>query len=215
MMDLDTGSTTIGVAGAACTSCATVGVSPLYMPGTYAIDQNKTASTQYADGSSWGGEIYQDATGLAHGTPSVALAIVDIKNQTQFFVDNTYQGIFGLGAPENAEPNTGAYFDAIKATGEPAVMAFELYDTDGTMWLGGFDPTTATAAPSYTPLIAITTNNPFYRIDITGMSIGTTAVGTGAATFQQPTVDTGTTLFYVPTMVERAALNAINGSTGF
>ncbi len=215
MMDLDTGSTTTGVAGSACTSCSSVGVSPLYTPGQYAVDTHKTASTAYADGSMWSGEIYTDANGLAHGVPDVQLAIVDIKSQTQFFVDNTYQGIFGLGAIQNAEPNTGAYIDAIKQTGEPDIMAFELCSTGGTMWLGGFDQTHATAAPGYTPLIPISNQNPFYAIDLTGMSIGSTSVGTGAATFQEPVVDTGTTLFYVPTPVETAILNAINADTGY
>jgi hypothetical protein len=47
------------------------------------------------------------------------------------------------------------------------------------------------------------------------MSIGATTVGTGAATFQAPVVDTGTTLFYVPTGIETAVLTAVNGSAGF
>jgi hypothetical protein len=94
-------------------------------------------------------------------------------------------------------------------------MAFELCDTSGTMWLGGFDATRAAAAPSYTPLVPIDSNNPYYAIDITSMAIGSTSVGTGAATFQKPVVDTGTTLFYVPTPVDSAVLQAINGDAGF
>lgn len=215
MMDLDTGSTTIGVAGATCTSCNTVGVSPLYMPSTYATNLHKTASTQYADGSGWSGDIYSDSTGMGQGSPAVQLALVDITQQTDFFIDNTYQGIFGMGGPDNAEPNTDSYFTALTATGEPGIMAFELCDTNGLMWLGGFDMGTAAAAPAYTPLLPIDGNNPYYAIDITSMSVGTTKVGTGKATFQAPVVDTGTTLFYVPTAVDNATLAAINGSSGF
>jgi aspartyl protease len=213
MMDLDTGSTTIGVAGATCSQCT--GVTPLYAPGTTAVDEHKTASTQYADNSGWSGEIYKDAVGLGQGSPSVPVDVVAMTRQRQFFYQNQYQGIFGLGAPENAEPSTGAYFDIAAQAGLTPVMAFELCPDGGTMWIGGFDATRTADAPRYTPLIPISGNQPFYAIDISSMSIGGTVVGTGAATFQQPVVDTGTTYFYLPTGVETAVINAINSSTGF
>ena len=74
----------------------------------------------------------------------------------QFFSDNSYQGILGLGAPENAEPNTGSFIDVAKQRGAVPVMAFELCPTTGTMWIGGFDAAKAAGAPGYTPLIPIT-----------------------------------------------------------
>src|SRR5690348_3727149 len=43
-LDLDSGSTTTGVAGMTCTTCT--GLSPLYTPGSGATDTHKTASTQ-------------------------------------------------------------------------------------------------------------------------------------------------------------------------
>jgi hypothetical protein len=213
MMDLDTGSTTIGVAGSTCTQCT--GVTPLYTPGMTATDEHKTASTVYADNSGWSGEIYKDAVGLGQGAPTVPVDVVAMTRQRQFFYQNQYQGIFGLGAPENAEPSTGAYFDIASQAGMTAVMAFELCPDGGTMWLGGYDSSKASDAPRYTPLIPVSANQPFYAIDISGMSIGSTVVGTGAATFQQPVVDTGTTYFYLPTNVESAVISAINSSTGF
>jgi hypothetical protein len=213
MMDLDTGSTTIGVAAMGCTQCT--GVTPLYTPGTGATDDHKTASTTYADNSGWSGEIYTDTVGLGHGSPDVKVDFAAMTRQRKFFYQNQYQGIFGLGAPENAEPNTGAYFDIATQTGMTGIMAFELCADGGTMWLGGFDATHTSAAPQYTPLIPVTANQPFYAIDITGMSLGGTSVGSGAATFQEPVVDTGTTYFYLPTPVETALISAINASSGF
>jgi len=213
MMDLDTGSTTIGVAAASCTQCT--GVTPLYTPGTGAVDEHMMASTTYADNSGWSGEIYKDVVGLGHGSPDLQVDFASMTRQRQFFYENQYQGIFGLGAPENAEPNTGSYFDIATKAGLTGVMAFELCPDGGTMWLGGFDASKASAAPLYTPLIPISDNQPFYAIDISGMSIGGTVVGTGAATFQEPVVDTGTTYFYLPTGVETAVIDAINASTGF
>lgn len=220
LMDLDTGSTTTAVAGKGCTTCTTAGVTPLYMPGTGAVDQHKPTSTQYADGSGWMGEVYKDSVGLGHGTPNLAIAFGDIATQTSFFLDNSYQGILGLGAPENAEPDTDSYFDLARQSGAVPIMAFELCPTTGTMWLGGFDPTRASAAPGYTPLVPITVDAPFYSIDISSMSIGATAVATSVADFQEagvgsPTVDTGTSLFYAPTAVVPKILAAINASAGF
>ena len=213
MMDLDTGSTTIGVASSTCTQCT--GVTPLYAPGSGAVDEHMTASTTYADNSGWSGEIYKDAIDLGHGSPVMQVDFAAMTRQRQFFYQNQYQGIFGLGAAANAEPNTGSYFDIAAAAGMTGVMAFELCSSGGTMWLGGFDSSKAASAPQYTPLIPISDNQPFYAIDITGMSIGDTSVGSGAATFEEPVVDTGTTYFYLPTPVETAMINAINASTGF
>ncbi|MFT3693727.1 MAG: pepsin-like aspartic protease [Kofleriaceae bacterium] len=219
VMDLDTGSTTIGVAGSTCTQCT--GVSPLYTPGAGATDAMKTSQTQYADNSGWSGEIYDDVVGFGVGDATINLALVDITKQTQFFDGNVYQGIFGLGDTRNAEPNTDAYMNKqVAANAFKNVMAFEMCGMNdgqgtGTMWLGGFDASKASAAPVYTPLIAITNNQPFYAVDITAMSIGATSVGTGAAAFQEPVVDTGTTYFYLPTTIFKATTNAIKGSSGY
>lgn len=214
MMDLDTGSTTIGVAGSSCTTCTNI--SPKYAPGSGAMDEMKTASTQYADGSGWSGEIFNDAINLGGNTPDVKLNLASMTKQTQFFFDNSYQGILGMGAKVNAEPNTDSYFELGVASGLNPIMAFEICDAGtGTMWLGGYDATKASGTMQYTPLLAITGNQPFYAIDITGMKIGDTTVGTGAATFEKPVVDTGTTFFYVPTAVDKAIIAAINNNANF
>lgn len=219
LMDLDTGSTTTAVAGVGCTTCASVGVSPLYRPGATAKDDHLTANTTYVDMSGWSGEVYTDRVGLGHGTPSLSLAIADIDtNLMDFFPDNEYQGILGLGAPEAAVPETGAYFDTAEQSGAVPVMAFELCPTSGTMWIGGFDATRAAAAPAYTPLLPISDDQPFYAVDVHSMSIGSTSVAR-AADFQSsvgpPIVDTGTTLFIAPESVVTGALAAVNGSPGF
>lgn len=219
LVQADTGSATTAVAGASCTTCASVGVSPLYMPGATATDDHLTANALYGDMTGWSGEIYTDSISLGQGTPNISLAIGDISaNLMQFFADNGYQGILGLGAPENALPGTGAYVDLAEQRGAVPIMAFELCSTDGTMWLGGFDATRAAAAPAYTPLLPISENQRFYAVDVNSMSIGSTSVAS-AADFQSsagpPVVDTGTTLFYAPDTVVTNTLAAINASPGF
>ena len=119
-LDVDTGSTTIGVAGASCTGCT--GISPLYMPGGAAADDNRTASTTYGDGSKWSGEVFTDMVGLGSVTPQVGVGFVNITSETSFFDGNMnlYQGIFGLGPSDLLEPGTTSYLDAkAVASGNP------------------------------------------------------------------------------------------------
>jgi hypothetical protein len=150
------------------------------------------------------------------GVPDVTLDFVSISTQRQFFQGNGNQGIIGLGPTELLEPGTTSYFDAVTKAGTPAVMAFELCPSNGTMWLGGFDANKATSAPQYTPMIPISgQGNPFYAVDLADMALGGTSLGFGSSTFQDPIVDTGTTLFYVPTAVETALLAKVNASAGW
>jgi hypothetical protein len=220
LVDLDTGSTTTAIAGAGCTSCSSVGVAPLYTPGATAKDDKQTARALYGDMSGWSGEIYTDTVSLGDGTPTLSYPLVDISdNVNKFFFDSTgYQGILGLGAPENAVRDTGSYFSLAEQSGEVPIMAFELCSTTGSMWLGGFDSTKAASAPVYTPLIPITTTQPFYSIDIQSMALGSTTVAQ-AADFHPaagaPIVDTGTTFFTAPESVVTSALATVNASPGF
>jgi hypothetical protein len=219
VMDLDTGSTSTGVAGSNCSNC---GVSPEYTPSSSAMDTGMTATTQYEDDSGWSGEIYKDTITLENGTPNATLNIVDITAQMfatddptyGFFDGNVYQGILGMGPPANAEPNTGAYFDTITQAGVTAVMAFELCDTGGTMWLGGFDATHASDAPAFTPMDG--SDQYFYSIDPKSVALGGSALaGKTAADFEDWVVDTGTTFFYLPTTVESNLITTLNNNSNF
>jgi hypothetical protein len=153
---------------------------------------------------------------LGHGSPSVSIDLVDISKATNFFQssdNNLEQGILGLGPQLNAEPNTTGYMP-LEMASQTDTFAFQLCDTDGTMWLGG------DGAPSgsivYTPLLAISGNNAFYAMNVNGMSLGTTSIVTNAsATFAQPVLDTGTSLFYVPTTVFNSFQTALEASAGF
>jgi hypothetical protein len=115
------------------------------------------------------------------------------------------------------EPNTGAYFNTITTTsGVTPIMAFELCAKDGTMWLGGFDQTHASAAPAYTPMEAISDDQPFYSIDITGTSLGSAALTDATASdLTDWVVDTGTTLFYMPTPMLTALIKDVNANANF
>ncbi len=233
-MDLDTGSTTTAIAGSGCTDCnqtpdvPAYTLSPTYTPGSAATDEHVTADSEYADGTGWYGEVWSDAISLENGTPSATINLVDISTQIDpndkanamagFFSDNGYQGILGMGPPENAVGTTGAYFQAITGSGGIApIMAFEMCSTDGTMWLGGFDATHASGPMAYAPMDPVDNNNPFYSVSLTGALVGSGSVSGSASAedLELWTVDTGTSVFVPTTPVYTAAVKAIEASSGY
>jgi hypothetical protein len=218
VMSIDTGSTTLALGGTGCSSCT--GVSPLYSPSSSAKATGQMASEQYADGSAWSGPVYSDSVDLGNGSPSVSVELAEITQASQFFDgQNDYQGILGLGPLGNAVPGTTGYMPAVMmGTGLANIFAFALCDgtgaNAGTMWLGG-DGSPGSAV-AYTPLIPISDNNPYYGINVDGVSLaGTTVVSNAASTFAQPVLDTGTSLFYVPTSVFNAFQTTLQASSGF
>jgi len=217
VMSIDTGSSTAALAGTSCSGCTAV--SPLYTPSSSATTSGQKASSEYEDGSSWSGPIYTDTVGLGEGTPSISLKLADItKAKTFFDGQNDYQGILGLGPTQNVVTGTTAYMPAVMAAGVANLFAFQLCDVTGanagTMWLGGNGGFSGTII--YTPLVAISDNNPYYAINVDAMTLGGTSIVTGAsATFAQPVLDTGTSLFYVPTSVFNSFQTALEASAGF
>jgi hypothetical protein len=170
----------------------------------------------YGDGSGWQGEIFTDTVGLGHGTPNVSLELVSISTENQFFDQTTFQGILGLGPSQLEEPGTDSYVSQIVAAGLPQVIAFELCASGGTMWLGGYDGSATASAMQYTPLLPIdSARNPFYAINIDDIAVGGKSLGFQASAFKSPIVDTGTSLFYLPTPIFDAMVKAINTSSGF
>jgi hypothetical protein len=214
LLDLDTGSTTAGIAGTTCSTCT--GMSPLYTPGATASSTGQEGSAEYADDSTWSGQIYSDTVGLGNGTPNVKLTFVDIAMQNAFFSGNDYQGILGMGPDDLLEIGTTSYVDAIQATGITKALGFELCPSDGTMWLGGVDTTHAVgSALQYTPLVQTGSNAGFYSVNMTAIAFGDTDLGATSQTLADPIVDTGTSLFYIPSAAETNLINAINNDPGF
>src|ERR1700722_19123443 len=113
-LSIDTGSTTLGVASNKCTSCG--GTTPVYTPDSTAVDQHKTATSQYGSGS-WTGEIYQDAVGVGT-SPTTKVEFAAIDTQSSFFeplqCDSKVagmQGIIGFGPAASAVAGTNGFFD--------------------------------------------------------------------------------------------------------
>ncbi len=110
---------------------------------------------------------------------------------------------------------TSAYLTAAKAAGAPTKDGVRaLPDLGQDVRLGDFDATTRRSAPpQFTPMIPLRSNG-FYAVEVDDMALGGTTLGFGASTFQDPIVDTGTSLFYVPTTVLTALETALNTAPG-
>ena len=213
VMQVDTGSTTVAVAGAACTTCT--GISPLYAPGSDATDLGRMAMSTYGDTSTWTGEIYSDTVQLVGGPNGVPLDLAAITSQQGFFVDNSSQGILGLGAPDLEIAGTTSLIAQSMQAGLDPVLAFQLCSDRGTLWLGGFDPSAMTAPPQYAPMLPMDPTAPFVAVEVDDIGIGGASLGFGAAEIKPTLVDTGASIFVAPQPIVDALTTAVESSPGF
>ncbi len=222
---VDTGSTTLAVAASACTNCA--GISPSYTPTVKATDDQTTTSGVYGDGSSWSGEVFTDVVSMGSANDvRMAFATIDRQSMSRnsgrnFFnasycsgsaVSNTSQGIIGFASKKLALAHTDAYLDGLQtATTLPNVVATQFCDLDGNLWLGGYDPSSISAAPVYTPM-SVTTG--FYEVTMQDMLLDSVPVGT-AASYGTAIVDTGTSVMIVTSSLFDALGTALDNNPQF
>jgi hypothetical protein len=217
-LSIDTGSTTLGVASAKCTQCTDV--SPLYTPGPSAVDEGQMADSQYASGS-WTGEIYQDGVVLGK-VPSITMNLVAIDTQMQFFgpqfcnsTSGGVQGIIGLAPAGDALDGTNGYFDRFVSTQKaPNIFATELCNSGGTLWLGGYDSTFTTAAPQYTPMLSDLADQS-YAVNLVSVTVDGQTAAVASSKYPDSIVDTGTSIFILPSAAYTTITKAIAANAGF
>ncbi len=227
---LDTGSSTLAVAGSSCTACR---VTPEYTPGSTATDAHQTAQQYYGtdqqNSSGWSGEIYTDSVVLGDelGTP---MKFVDISEEQNFFLSSgctspnpapwtsTTQGILGIGPPYTVTPGTNDYFNQLDSTwGVMNVFAFELCGRGGTMWIGGYNQASATGPVQYTPLLQAGSDYGSYTAYLASVEVNGTTVQVASTSPDYPgsILDTGTPEWVLPPSVVTALANAIGSSPGW
>lgn len=217
-LTIDTGSSSIAVASSACQNC---GVSPVYMPGSSAVDNMATASDSYLKGS-WQGESYTDSVQLA-GTGQVTMKLAAIDSQTDFF-DNSGcalgtvpfapQGIIGFGPPDLAVTGTDAFVSKLSRAGAAKnVFAFEFCALGGQLMIGDVDPTAAalTGPAVYTPM----TSSQYFGVTLNDLRLAGASLGFGSADFGTTAVDTGTSVLALPAAVFTALTSQIENTPAF
>jgi hypothetical protein len=110
-MLVDTGSPEMLVASSSCNDCT--GVSPLFTPGTSAVDLHRTDSMIYGAGE-LAGELYTESAQVG-GAPTVPVNLLAVTNSAGFFgsqnvLCDSDQGILGLATPLSGESD---YFEQL------------------------------------------------------------------------------------------------------
>ncbi len=191
---IDTGSGSLGVASSTCSNCDSV--SPTYTPASSATNEGVTWSLTYGSGS-WTGAIYSDT--VTFGGTSVTLEFASITTQSGFFIAENCafssstpltQGILGLAYSEPNFPSFG--------TVSGKYFALLLCESGGLLWVSSTDSTYYTSAPSYTPITTESPQQVHYTVSVTGMSLGSTSIGTS---FGTSIVDSGTTVSQIPSAI--------------
>jgi hypothetical protein len=229
-MVVDTGSTTLGVAGTGCTTCA---VTPLYTPGSTATNENQTLTSNFGSGS-WTGDVYQDSVAFnALSSQPADLKFASITSQMDFFDDLTFAGttetgIIGFDVGQAAAPCgtttqpvacTNGFFDQFIAK-YPAVtneFALQLCDTSGTLWLGGYDSTKTTGAPQYTNFLTSGIDGYYYSVDFESITVAgvTTPVAVASGQFTDSVLDSGTSVLLLGQTTFNALTAAIASTPQF
>lgn len=203
LLDLDTGSTTLGVAGSTCSKCGS-GVTK-YTPDGTATALGTTANAEYGAGS-WTGANYSDSVSLmgdSHGATTMDFSVM--TTQKGFLTGGGMDGIIGFGPSGAALTGTDSFVAKRPAT----TFAFQLCPNGGTLWLDGYDSSHTASAPQYA---ALTVGDTYYTMNVSGMSVNGTSVAiTGAAV-----PDSGTTQIIASSTTGVSALqSAITGSSGY
>jgi hypothetical protein len=214
-LTIDTGSSDIGVVSSSCTNCT--GITPVYSPGSSATDQHATGGVSYSSGQGWTGEIWSDTfspgAGLAPKTKLVAIA----SQSDDFFasascglgaIPISYQGIAGFGVASSATSGVESPLTALTGAGMPNIFSLALCGLGGKMWFGGFDASSASAAPIYTPLLS----GFYYNITVHDFSIGGTALG---ASIGEVDLDSNTTELELPQTAYDSVKSAIGNDSVF
>jgi hypothetical protein len=206
---LDTGSSTLAVAGASCSNCT--GVSPLYTPGSSAMDLGSGVDASYGIGE-WMGELYSDSvTVTGDALAPFSMKFGDVEAQTDFFqAGGTADAIIGFN-PQVEVPGTDTYIADRVNAGDSGVFAIQLCPYNGTLWFGGADKTHEVSDEQYAALAPMGSDQPYYEIALQSATIGGVDIGLSGAAVP----DTGTTTIVLPTDAGNAFAAAVNASSGY
>jgi hypothetical protein len=205
---VDTGSTTLGIAGSMCSNC---GVTPAYTPGSSAMDQHTTSTAEYGDMSMWMAENFSDTVEIT-GDTAVTMRFADITSQTGFFHPGfPNQGIMGFGGQRIASPGTDSYIAERMMAGLSENFAFQLCPDDGTLWFGAADPSAEASPEQTTPMVPITNSQPYYELGINSASLGSASIGLSG----DAVVDTGTSVMVLSSAVVNAMISQITSASGY
>ena len=208
---VDTGSTSLAIAGASCSTC---NVMPAYTPGSSGMDQHTTSSSMYGDGTSWNAENFSDSVAIT-GDSAVEMRFASItaeSTQPPFFrMGFPNQGILGFGTHLTAVPGTDSYDELRMGAGLSENFAMQLCANAGTLWFGGPDPSHEASAEQATPMVPISSSQPFYEVSVNSAAVGSASIGLSG----DAVVDSGTSIMVMSPDATNAMITQITSAPGY
>ena len=160
---VDTGSGTLAISAAGCSTCTASGVTALYDP-SHGEATGQSAENRYGTGvNGWSGEVFRDAVSIG-GVEPVEMQFAAVSDQDGMFgtygcdsadgwVEGSIDGILGLREDESVAAGTDAYLGALVEDGRMKdSFAVRLCHSGGTLWLGGFEDGLLTGEMAYTAM---------------------------------------------------------------
>jgi cathepsin D len=205
---VDTGSTTLAIAGSTCGNC---NVTPEYTPGSGASDQHTTSSAVYGDSSMWMAENFSDKVEIT-GDTAVSMRFASITSQSGFFRQGfSNQGILGFAGQTIASPGTDSYIAQRMMAGLDDNFSFLLCSDSGTLWFGAPDSSAEASAEKRTPMVPITSTQPYYELSVNSIALGSASLGVSG----DAVVDTGTSIMVMSSDATNALISAVTSSPGY
>ena len=205
---VDTGSTTLGIAGSTCSNC---NVTPAYTPGSTATDQHSTSTAVYGDMSMWMAENFSDQVAVT-GDTTVTMRFADITSQSGFFREGfPSQGILGFAGERIASPGTDSYIGERMTAGLARTSRSSCAATAARCGSVGPNPSAEASPAQITPMVPITDTQPYYELGINSASLGSTSIGLSG----NAVVDTGTSIMVMPSAAVNAMISQITSAPGY
>jgi hypothetical protein len=203
---VDTGSSLLAVASATCATCLADGVLAKYTPSATAVDDDQMFTATYDGGDmSWTGEEYQDT--VAVGGTTVSMSLYAITSEQNFFSAGECGGAEGiLGMQGDGLTSLPSTFATAGITDE---FAMHECRSAGTLWLGGYDPASITAPPTY---VAMPDD---FDAQLTDIAVGGTSIGMPASSYGEAIIDSGGPSIIVPQAAYDAITSAVAASSTF
>ncbi|TSP46812.1 Beta-secretase 2 [Bagarius yarrelli] len=181
-----------------------------------------SVSVRYTQGD-WQGELGSDRITIPHGpNGTIVINIAAILTSDDFFLPGIkWQGILGLAYSSLARPDSSVvpFFDSlVKQTGIPDVFSLQMcgegFSTststepaDGSLIMGGLEPTLYQGSMWYTPIL----QEWYYQVEVLKLEVGEKNLNLDCREYNsdKAIVDSGTTLLRLPVKVFDAVVEAI------
>ena len=152
-----------------------------------AVDQRKTFSLAFGDGSTVSGEQFDDTVTIAGLTATGQRVGAASTYSAGFALDvSPPDGLMGMGFQQISVFNAPPVFQTLVSEGKvtESVFGFTLLESGSELFLGGTDTSKFTGSLAFTPVTEVG----FWEINFNGASVGTKSIFTTAT---DSIVDTG------------------------